>query len=181
MKRFVVLFTVLALIVLALFFWNFARTPAPTSAAIRTAPSGSRPSSADTTTARQPQTPASKAGMRPADERSSLADALNSPATDIRADVRLITEILATFRSNFHGQGNPVGNNAEITAALSGRNKLRLALVPPDHPAINQNGELCDRWGTPYFFHAESASRMEIRSAGPDRKMWTDDDVTFAP
>jgi hypothetical protein len=168
-------------IVLAFLFWNFGRTPASTSAAIRTSPSASRPSSADATAATRPQTQASKTGTRPADERSALADALNSPATDIRADVRLITELLATFRSNFHGQGNPVGNNAEITAALSGKNKLRLALVPPDHPAINQNGELCDRWGSPYFFHAESASRMEIRSAGPDRKMWTDDDVTFAP
>ena len=47
--------------------------------------------------------------------------------------------------------------------------------------AINRNGELCDRWGTPFFFHAESAAHMEIRSAGPDKKMWTDDDVAFSP
>ena len=59
--------------------------------------------------------------------------------------------------------------------------KLRLAVIPPGHRAIDRNGELCDRWGTPFFFHAESATHMEIRSAGPDKKMWTDDDVALTP
>ena len=115
----------------------------------------------------------------PSAERSILADTLNSPATDIRADLRTVTEILDTFRSNFPRDGNPVGNNPEITAALTGKNKLRLALIPPDHPAINSQNELCDRWGTPFFFHSESATKMEIRSAGPDKKMWTEDDVVL--
>ncbi len=61
------------------------------------------------------------------------------------------------------------------------KNPLRLALIPPDQPAINRAGELCDRWGTPFFFHAESATRMEIRSAGPDQKMWSADDVVLSP
>lgn len=114
-------------------------------------------------------------------ERSTLADELNAPASDIQRDVRLVTEVVATFRTNFLQAGNPTGTNAEITAALTGRNPLRLALIPPDHRAINRDGELVDRWGTPFFFHAESATRMEIRSAGPDRKMWNEDDVAFAP
>ena len=117
----------------------------------------------------------------PPPERSPLADALNLPTTDIRADLKLVSDIIETFRTNFLQTGNPVGTNAEITAALTGRNKLRLSLIPSDHPAINPDGELCDRWGTPFFFHAESATRMEIRSAGPDKKMWSDDDVVFSP
>lgn len=117
--------------------------------------------------------------LRP--ERSTLADELNAPGSDVQRDLRLVTEIVATFRTNFLQTGNPTGTSAEITSALTGKNQLRLALIPPDHPAINRDGELCDRWGTPFFFHAESASRMEIRSAGPDRKMWTEDDVAFAP
>ncbi len=116
-----------------------------------------------------------------ADERSTLADELNAPGSDAQRDLRLVTEMIATFRTNFLQAGNPIGTNAEITAALTGKNQLRLALIPPDHRAINREGELCDRWGTPLFFHAESATRMEIRSAGPDLKMWTDDDVAFAP
>jgi len=114
-------------------------------------------------------------------ERSTLADALNAPETDVAADLRLVAGILETFRSNFLQTGNPTGTNAEITAALTGQNRLRLALIPSDHPAINRAGELCDRWGSPFFFHAESGTRMDIRSAGPDRKMWSEDDVVFSP
>jgi len=93
-----------------------------------------------------------------------------------------VSEILETFRTNFPRTGNPVGTNAEITAVLAGNNKLQLALIPADHFAINRaTGELLDRWGTPFFFHAESGSRMEIRSAGPDKKHHTADDEAFTP
>ena len=109
------------------------------------------------------------------------ADPLNSPATNLAADLRLVLGVLATFRSNFPRDGNPSGSNAEITAVLTGQNKLRLALIRPDHPAINQSGELCDRWGTPFFFHAESGTRMTVQSAGPDKKLHTADDVGLSP
>ena len=42
---------------------------------------------------------------------------------------------------------------------------------------INPNGELVDSWGTPFFFHQLSSMDLEIRSAGPDRIMWTTDDL----
>jgi hypothetical protein len=124
--------------------------------------------------------PKSKTPAAPSADESHLADALNSPTGTIQADVRIVSDIVEAFRTNFPRDGNPVGDNAEITAAMTGANKLHLALIPPKHPAI-KNGELCDRWGTPFFFHAESATKMEIRSAGPDRKMWTADDVVFTP
>ena len=93
-----------------------------------------------------------------------------------------MSAILETFRTNFPRTGNPVGTNAEITAVLAGNNKLQLALIPADHFAINRStGELLDRWGTPFFFHAESGSRMEVRSAGPDKKHHTADDEAFIP
>jgi hypothetical protein len=117
----------------------------------------------------------------PPEPRSTLADNLNSSAQDIHADLRVVLDVIDAFRTNLPRDGNPVGTNAEITAALAGRNQLRLALIPPDHPAINQAGELCDRWGTPFFFHAESATKMEVRSAGPDQQLWTDDDVVLTP
>ena len=126
--------------------------------------------------------PAARSGSATAPlEISDLAKDLNMPAADILADLRILHACLENFRTNFPRDGNPVGSNAEITAALTGQNKLRYAVIPPNHPAINRAGELCDRWGTPFFFHAESATRMEIRSAGPDRKMWTEDDVVLTP
>jgi hypothetical protein len=73
--------------------------------------------------------------------------------------------------------GNPVGDNAEITRSLLGDNLKQVKFPVPEGSQLNANGELCDPWGTPYFFHAVSRDRMEIRSAGADRKMWTPDDV----
>jgi hypothetical protein len=127
------------------------------------------------------ENPKSKIPAPAPTEIAHLADALNSPTGNITADLHLVADVLENFRSNFPRDGNPVGSNAEITAALTGRNKLRYAALPPDHPAINRDGELCDRWGTPFFFHAESGTRMTIRSAGPDKKMWTADDLEFTP
>ena len=72
---------------------------------------------------------------------------------------------------------NPVGTNAEITSSLLGNNRKQAKVPLPDGATLNGLGELCDPWGTPYFFHQQSATRMEIRSAGPDHKMWTADDV----
>src|SRR4051794_23509189 len=71
---------------------------------------------------------------------------------------------------------NPVGTNAEIMAAVTGKNPRHAKLGPPDGMQLNEKGELIDRWGTPYFFHQISRDHMEIRSAGPDRVMWTEDD-----
>ena len=74
--------------------------------------------------------------------------------------------------------GNPVGTNPEITAALNGRNPRQANFINPDAGMrVNENGELVDPWGTPYFFHQLSGTEMEIHSAGPDRKMWTADDL----
>jgi hypothetical protein len=42
---------------------------------------------------------------------------------------------------------------------------------------MNDRGELIDDWQTPYFFHQVSGRQMEIYSAGPDRQMWTPDDL----
>jgi hypothetical protein len=114
---------------------------------------------------------------QPLEGESRLADQLNAPAGDIRADLAIINELFATWQSNFPRAGNPVGENTEITAALSGANALRFAFLPRGHRAVNARGELCDRWGTPFRFHQVSGQQMEIRSAGPDRKFLTDDDA----
>jgi len=113
-------------------------------------------------------------------EPSHVADLLNSPTTDIHSDLRIVNELFDQFRSAIHGP-NPVGENAEIVAALTGKNKVGFAFLPPNHPAINAKGELVDRWGTPFFFHQLSSDQMQIRSAGPDHKMYTDDDEVMTP
>lgn len=105
-------------------------------------------------------------------------DRLNSPDQGIDADLKLLVDLFFHYQVAVKDpSGNPIGDNAEIVRALQGRNRARLAFLPPEHPALNAAGELIDRWGTPFFFHAVSGTRMDVRSAGPDRRMWTDDDV----
>jgi hypothetical protein len=157
--------------------WLLMRAPEPDAAQPITAarsPAASPAAPNSLPTQREPAPP--RAG-----ELSHLADRLNVADGTVREDLAVLQEVMLAFRSNFPRLGNPNGSNADITAALTGRNKLNLALIPPDHPAVNRDGELCDRWGTPFFFHAESGTRMTIRSAGPDRRMWTGDDEELAP
>lgn len=165
------------LIALALWRWGrpVAAPPAPPSHARAPA---TPPDPAGPTPSPTPQGRSETAG--PAGGLEGIGE-LNSPRGDVAADLRLVQAVLEAFRSNFPRDGNPTGSNAEITAALAGRNALGLTLIPPGHPAVNREGELCDRWGTPYFFHSESRLRTEVRSAGPDRRMWTPDDVVLAP
>jgi len=75
-------------------------------------------------------------------------------------------------------RGNPTGTNAEIVKALTGENEANATYLPSKLRRLNDQGELLDAWGTPYFFHANSATEMEVRSAGPDKKLYTHDDVS---
>lgn len=70
----------------------------------------------------------------------------------------------------------PLGTNEEITRALMDRDALGESAIPASHPAI-VSGQLVDRWGSPWFFHQMSADLIEVSSAGPDRKLFTADDV----
>jgi hypothetical protein len=148
----------------AVLVWTFWWRPGadPAEAPENIAPLGSRPTSAT---------------EGPATEAATIG-ALNAPARAITDDVRLLQDVFVQWQTNFAATGNPVGTNAEITAALCGDNALNLDLIPRNHPAINKRGELCDRWGTPFRFHQRSGTDMEIISAGPDRDFATADDVT---
>jgi hypothetical protein len=80
------------------------------------------------------------------------------------------------YRSMF-GE-NPVGTNPEITKALTGDNPKQARFIKEELGLrINGGGELVDYWGTPFFFHQLSGTEMEIHSAGPDKVMWTADDL----
>jgi hypothetical protein len=71
----------------------------------------------------------------------------------------------------------PTGSNRELVAALAGENPHRIRFIDPAGPFINADGELVDRWQVPLFFHFVEADDVGVRSAGPDRVLWTADDV----
>lgn len=99
---------------------------------------------------------------------------LNSPDSQVDDDLATLELLMSEFRK--HHEGNPVGENEEITAALLGANPKRLSYLPDKGTHLNSTGQLVDRWGTPYFFHQISGSETQIRSAGPDKEMNTEDD-----
>jgi hypothetical protein len=159
---------ILALIVAAALLWlNLPESPPDPAGA-------AKPESQDESAALQAQ-------ARVVQAPSTLASDLNAPDSTIERDLVIVDSVFEAFRSNFPRVGNPVGENDEITAALTGRNNLGLQLIPRRHPAISHRGELVDRWGTPFFFHQLSGDVMEIRSAGPDRTMHTEDDAVLTP
>ena len=143
------------------------------------------PGSAPTGSADTPRSTAALGGVANAtpyvEADFPIAAALNAPDSTIARDLDIVTQIFEAWLSNFPREGNPVGENAEITAALMGDNRLELALIPKGHRALNERGELCDRWGTPFRFHQLSGTKMEVRSAGPDRKFATQDDAVWTP
>jgi hypothetical protein len=76
--------------------------------------------------------------------------------------------------------GNPVGTNPEFAKQLGGDNPKHINFISDDSGMrLNGDGELVDPWGTPYFFHQISGSDTEVRSAGPDRVMYTSDDIVI--
>ncbi|MEQ1861941.1 MAG: hypothetical protein ABMA13_18635 [Chthoniobacteraceae bacterium] len=100
------------------------------------------------------------------------------PAEQEREGTHELEEVRTMFRDFRTRLGeNPIGSNAEMMKAIMGGNEAGARLGPPPGQGINENGELMDRWGTAYFFHQLSKDRMEVRSAGADRKMWTVDDL----
>jgi len=117
---------------------------------------------AETTTTNPPSLPA------------PTAPAISSlPPLTVLDNARVVMHNYATMFGE-----NPVGDNSEITAALTGKNPKQVNFITEDSGLrVNGKGELIDAWGTPFFFHQLSAKLMEIRSAGEDKKLWTFDDL----
>jgi hypothetical protein len=70
----------------------------------------------------------------------------------------------------------PLGDNRDIARALAGGNRRGLVLVPTNDSAF-RDGQLVDPWGTPYWFHPRTPDAIDVVSAGPDRKLFTGDDI----
>lgn len=175
----------------AIVFWFLGRPPAAPVAPVpapretpRTAPPAAGPapagaavpSGAAATTDGAVATPPD-----PAREAAPVADGAGTGAVETVEPLpaeKAVEVLRASVKS--YGQrfrGNPVGSNAEITAALSGDNPGGVRFIDPAAGRVNERGELVDEWGTPFFFHQLSGTEMEIFSAGPDRKRGTSDDL----
>ncbi len=108
-------------------------------------------------------------------DRGYLAESGNA-----REDLRLLAAIWSDATLLVKNLADrPLADNVDFVSFFTGDNPHRVAWIRPGHPAVSAQGELLDRWGTPVFFHRESSSRTSLRSAGPDRAFWTDDDIVL--
>lgn len=104
-----------------------------------------------------------------------------SSRLSIHDDLMLMFEVLGDFNSILKGRTNlPATTNKELAATLIGNNNDKIRFISPKAKFLNENGEIVDRWNVPLFFHFQDGYLPDIRSAGPDQKMWSDDDTEFA-
>jgi hypothetical protein len=116
----------------------------------------------------------------PAKSLPYIIGSAGAPPTNIPPQIVVenMRRAIINYGSTF--SGNPVGSNPEIAAALNGENPKQIKFIDPENGLrINDQGELVDSWGTPFFFHQLSATDTEVRSAGPDKIMWTPDDLVI--
>ncbi len=98
----------------------------------------------------------------------------STPENDLTLMSRLMDNFLLLVKS---AADRPMSANEDWADALRGKNPAHERFLPDEHIALNAAGQLIDRWQTPLFFHALGGRRFEIRSAGPDKTMWTEDDL----
>ena len=105
-----------------------------------------------------------------------------SEETTVRDDLQGISRLSLSYITlvNTHTR-LPIGCNADLADAFRGKNPYKQRFLPDNHPVFNTEGEMVDRWKTPLFIHPVSAGRWDIRSAGPDKKLWTADDLQLQP
>ena len=112
-------------------------------------------------------------------EHSPIADNLHSPDRTGIEDMRVVMNLFTHYRDQFGGY--PTGeDNATMMNALTGNNPSHMAFINRGHRAIDAQGQLLDRWGSPLFFHLVARDALEIRSAGPDNEFYTADDLVTA-
>ncbi len=116
--------------------------------------------------------PPTKSAVAPAGKPQPLQYTNLAPAIVLEAVSHAVHDYASMFG------GNPVGVNSEITSQLHGLNPAQADFIKPEEGMrLDPDGQLVDPWGTPYFFHQLSGTQMEIRSAGPDKILWTADDL----
>jgi hypothetical protein len=104
-------------------------------------------------------------------ERLLAAD--GSPGEDLAALSELVKGYL---QAGLGEKTRSIGFNEDLAAVLTDVAALGDSALPPDHPALRA-GRVIDRWGTPWQVHPVASGVVDLRSAGPDRRLYTPDDI----
>lgn len=105
-----------------------------------------------------------------------------SPDTPPIDDLRSLHHVLSGYFSVVKSHEKfPIGGNEDLAAALRGENANQQPFLPRDHSIFGPDGRLVDRWSSPIFVHPLAEREIELRSAGPDRQLFTPDDLILSP
>ncbi len=107
---------------------------------------------------------------------SDVTDEADSASAEVFRVHALLVNFLTAIKEPYRP---PLGDNIDVVRALSGGNRYGDVYLATNDPSINDRGEWVDWWGTPYHFHARAADVIDVRSAGPDRIIFTEDDVVY--
>jgi hypothetical protein len=142
----------------------------------KTPPSPS-PDTAGTTMSQLDPKPAS-----PPTAAETLLEGYGNSSTPPIEDLRKIHRVVTGYFSLVKDPGrNPIGGIADLSAALRGENPNREVFVREGNPIFTSDGLLKDRWGSPLIVHPEAWRQLELRSAGPDKRPYTEDDLVLTP
>jgi len=131
-----------------------------------------------------PVPPRSQVPVVPAEPRAGerLLEGYGDEATAPIEDLRKLHHVLGGYFSVIKDPSRfPIGGNADLAAALRGENANREVFLPAGHAIFSKDGLIQDRWGTPVIVHPEGWRQIELRSAGPDKKPYTEDDLVILP
>ena len=104
-------------------------------------------------------------------------------AAAIRLSARMRGGLPVFFRDPLLETARKAGSPAVVTdlaRALADPDLMGEAALPPTHPVL-RDGRLVDRWGSPWLVHPLSSDVIQLRSAGPDRRLFTADDLVAPP
>lgn len=122
-----------------------------------------------------PPVPPPAADASPGDR---LLGDYGKPELPARNDLVLLARTISNFLLiDKQATERPLSANEEWSAALRGKRPGTEPWLSDRSPLLDSQQRLIDRWQTPLHFHALGNKQWEIRSAGPDRKLWTEDDL----
>ncbi|MEY3895736.1 MAG: hypothetical protein RLZZ214_1256 [Verrucomicrobiota bacterium] len=134
-----------------------------------------------------PRPPSPKSEIKPSPPpgpraAESLLAGYGDPETPPLDDLRKIQRVAVGYFSMIKDASRfPIGGNEDLAAALRGENPNHEVFIRPGHPVFSQAGLLIDRWSSPLVIHPQAWRQLELRSAGPDRVPYNEDDLVLAP
>ncbi len=94
-----------------------------------------------------------------------------------REDLAILKELTDAFLQSVPvAQRPPLGFDTDLARILTNIDYLGEEALPTSHPSL-RDGRLIDRWGSPWLVHPLSHDVVQLRSAGPDGRLFTADDL----